>query len=113
LEVSVEIWSSESETMTRAKTHFDWLRVVLQRKLRMVSESRTTKDAKYKTKYKFETRNPKQFQNRQTLENSKQARFGFCNWDLRFEFVLDFDIRISDFDSLASLRLYSGQAWGV
>jgi len=44
---------------------------------------------------KLESRNPKQIRilNPKT---HKLARFEFCNLDLSFAFVSDFDIRISD-----------------
>jgi hypothetical protein len=64
------------------------------------------KHAKYKQDYKFETRNPKfeTISNGQKSEGSKRVRFGFRNWDLSLRFVSDFDIRISDFVSLAPWR---------
>ena len=47
------------------------------------------------TSTKFEVRNSKQIQTLKKGINSKRVRFGFGISD--FEFVSDFDIRISDF----------------
>ena len=44
------------------------------------------------------------------LKNRKvpnKSRFGFRNWDVRFAFVSDFDIRISDFYSLIGKRIFA------
>jgi len=62
---------------------------------------RTPRNVKLETQNsKFET-----ISNDQKSESFKQARFGFCNWDLTFFGVVsDFDIRISDFVSLGCWR---------
>jgi len=62
-----------------------------------------------RNKGKFEARNPKleTISNDKKPQCSKQPRFGleFLDFDIsNFEIVSDFDIWISDFDSLASLR---------
>jgi len=76
------------------------------------------KHAKYKQDYKFETRNPKfeTISNGQKLEKVSsdewQVTRNFPSTpDPRPSFLSDFDIRISDFVSLASLRPCSGHAW--